>query len=71
MGYKHKIKKDKDTRLYLKKNEIKNTILKYYISQDINMHVKSYMFYKFLNKFHLNSSSARIVNRCVITGRAS
>lgn len=71
MGYKHKITKDKITRKFMAKNELNSIIVKYYINQEINNKQKAYIFFKFLNKFHLNSSSARIVNRCILTGRAS
>ena len=70
MGYKHKLKKDLKTRQFFKKSEMKNIILKYYINTDIYIEYKKYFFFKFLKNFHLNSSSSRIVNRCVITGRA-
>lgn len=71
MGYKHKIKKDFRNRLFFNKNEFNFIILKYYNNVDIDIKYKYYIFYKFLKQFHLNSSSSRIVNRCIMTGRAN
>jgi ribosomal protein S14 len=71
MGFKHKIKKDIKNRVFFNKNEFNCILLKYFNNIDIDMKYKYYLYYKFLKKFHLNSSSARIVNRCVMTGRAN
>ena len=71
MGYRHKLKKDYINRKFFNKNEFNSIILKYYNNSDIDNKYKYYIFYKFLKKFHLNSSSSRIVNRCIITGRAN
>src|SRR4029079_14642784 len=70
MGSKNKLKKDLNTRKFFKKSEMKNIIFKYYINTNIDIEYKKFFFYKFIKKFHLNSSSSRMVNRCVITGRA-
>ena len=71
MGYKHKLKKDLINRKFFNKNEFNCIFLKYINNSDIDKKYKIYIFYKFLKKFHLNSSSSRIVNRCIITGRAN
>ncbi len=71
MGFKHKIKKDMRNRTFFNKNEFNSIILKYYNNTDIDIKYKYYFFFKFLKKFHLNSSSSRVVNRCVMTGRAN
>lgn len=71
MGYKHKIRKDVKTRLFFNKKEIECVLLNYFNNLDLNKRHKIYIFYKFLRKFHLNSSSSRIVNICIKTGRSS
>jgi len=72
MGFKHKINKDKMVRQFFFKSELNKIILKYYINNtDMNMDFKNFLFYKFLRNFHLNSSSARIVNRCILTGKST
>lgn len=71
MGYKHKLQKDVETRIYFNKNELNCILLKYYYNTSIKKKYKNFIFYKFIKKFHLNSSSSRIVNRCIMTGRAN
>jgi len=72
MGYKHKINKDNITRQFFGKSELNKIILKYYINNtNINNDYKNLLFYKFIKNFHLNSSSARIVNRCIMTGKST
>jgi small subunit ribosomal protein S14 len=70
MGYKHKLKKDLINRNFFKKSEMSNLVFKYYLNSNLDHKYKKYFFYKFVYKFHLNSSSSRIVNRCLLTGRA-
>ena len=45
-------------------------ILKYSIYSNQNFRYKQYLYYKFLNRFKLEWSRARIVNRCIYSGRA-
>jgi hypothetical protein len=72
MGYKHKIKKDKIMRNFFEKKELNNILLKYYINNNnIDINFKNSVFFKFLKNFHLNSSSSRIVNRCIMTGKST
>jgi hypothetical protein len=71
MGFKHRLKKDMRNRIFFDKNEFNFLLLKYYNNVDIAIEYKSYFFFKFMKKFHLNSSSSRIVNRCSMTGRAN
>jgi len=71
MGYKHKLVKDFRNRKFFNKNEFNCILLKYYNNVNIQEKYKIYIFYRFLKKFHLNSSSSRIVNRCIMTGRAN
>jgi hypothetical protein len=71
MGFKHKLKKDLINRKFFNKNEFNFIFLRYINNIDIDKKYKYYFFFKFLKKFHLNSSSSRIVNRCIITGRAN
>jgi hypothetical protein len=71
MGFKHKLKKDIKNRIFFNKNEFNFLLLRYYNNIDIDIKYKYYIFFKFLKKFHLNSSSSRIVNRCSMTGRAN
>ena len=67
----HSIKKDKKVRVNFKKNEFKNWLLKYQLNNNnINKKIKLILYYKNLKKFHLNSSSSRIVNMCIFTGRS-
>lgn len=71
MGFSHKLNKDKNIRYFVIKNEINVNLMKYTMNSIDNIDYKKYVFYKFLKKFHLNSSSSRVVNRCIKTGRAS
>ena len=72
MGYKHKLNKDFVNRKFFLKNELNCVMLSYFNKTvDLDYFYKCYFFYKFLNSFHLNSSSSRIVNRCIRTGRAN
>ena len=70
MGHIHKSSKDYRMRDFFSKNEINNIVLKYYVNAPFDVDHKTYFFYKFLNRFHLNSSSSRVVNRCLLTSRA-
>ena len=71
MGYIHKINKDKKSRYYFNKKELNLVFNKYTIScKDISRKHKLYFWSKFIYRYHLNSSSSRIVNTCVITGRS-
>ena len=68
---KHNIKKDIVTRRLIKKLELKNLILKYNLNSIfLNKHYKLIDFYFFVKNFHLNSSIARVVNTCSLTGRS-
>jgi hypothetical protein len=68
---KHSIKKDKLTRGYASKKEFKLTMLKYQLNNNnLNKKIKLIFHYKFLKNFHLNSSTSRIVNMCIHTGRS-
>jgi small subunit ribosomal protein S14 len=71
MGFKLKLKKDFMTRYFFNKNEINTIIFKYYLNSNLKLKYKKYIFYKYIYRFHLNSSVCRIVNRCLLTGRAS
>ena len=64
------LKKDKRTRYFWFKNELNLIVFKYSISSDLSKLYKQFLYHKFLKKFHLNSSQARIVNRCVYCGRS-
>ena len=68
---KHSIKKDKRVRLNVKKKEIKLILLKYQLNNiNLNKKTKLIFHYKYLKNFHLNSSTSRIVNMCIHTGRS-
>jgi len=68
---KHSIKKDRLTRDYVSKKEFKLIMLKYQLNNNnLNKKIKLIFHYKFLKNFHLNSSSTRIVNMCIHTGRS-
>lgn len=71
MGYLHKINKDKAVRNYFNNNEMEKILLNYYINVSIDKRYKFFIYYKFVKSFHLNSSSSRIVNICLKTGRSS
>jgi len=70
MGRYHLVKKDKRVRLNFKKNELFFIVTKYNLSSNLKLSYKYFIFFNFINKFHLSSSYARIVNRCVIIGKA-
>jgi len=68
---KHSIKKDRSIRDYASKKEFKLIMLKYQLNNNnLNKKIKLIFHYKFLKNFHLNSSSSRIVNMCIHTGRS-
>lgn len=67
----HSIKKDKIVRKNFKKFEFRRYLLKYQLNNNnIKRKTKLILHYKNLKKFHLNSSSSRIVNTCIHTGRS-
>ena len=74
MGYKHKIIKDKMHRKFFFKNEL-NVIMFHYFNNLPNNQIdhfkKSLYFFKFIKRYHLNSSRSRIVNRCLFSGKSS
>lgn len=65
-----KIKKDKKIREYYKRKEFKLLLYKYTAFSCNNINYKRYYVFKFIKKFHLNSSKSRVVNRCLFTGRS-
>ena len=65
-----KIKKDKKIRREFKKKELNIVLYKYVTLSSNNLNNKRFYTFEFIRKFHLNSSSSRIVNRCIFTGRA-
>jgi len=66
-----KIKKDFKTRNYASKKEFKLIMLKYQLNNiNITKKIKLIFHYKFLKNFHLSSSTSRIVNTCIHTGRS-
>jgi hypothetical protein len=68
---KNKIKKDMRKRQFVAKNAFKNQLLKYQMSSNnLNKKIKLIFHYKFLKKFHLDSSKTRLVNLCRKTGRS-
>lgn len=71
MGTKIKVHKDYISRNFFLKNEMNIKLMKYYTKVLLLDVSKGYVYYKFLKKFHLNSSSSRLVNRCLYTGRAN
>jgi len=68
---KHSIKKDKKIRANVVKQEFKLILSKYQLSSPyIEKKIKLIFHYKYIKNFHLNSSSSRIVNMCIHTGRS-
>ncbi len=70
MGSFYKKKKDKNVRENFKKSEVKLLLFKFLYFSNNNKNHKQFYAYEFIKKFHLNSSSSRIRNRCVYTGRS-
>jgi len=67
----HSIKKDRKIRSNVVKQELKNMLLKYQLNNlNIEKQIKLMLHQKHLRNFHLNSSSSRIVNLCIHTGRS-
>jgi ribosomal protein S14 len=64
------IAKDKKRRLLLKNAELRRLLLKYIINSEYFDFQYKQLAQKLLNKFTRDSSSVRIKNRCVFTGRA-
>jgi hypothetical protein len=68
---KNSIKKDIKKRNFFLKNEFNLILLKYQMNNiNLNKNVKLIFHYKFLKKFHLDSSKTRLVNICIETGRS-
>jgi len=68
---KNSIKKDIKKRNYFLKNEFKLILLKYQLNNNcLARNIKLIFHYKFLKKFHLDSSKTRLVNICIETGRS-
>lgn len=68
---KNSIKKDIKKRKFVAKNEFKLILLKYQLSNSmLKKSIKLIFHYKFLKKFHLDSSKTRLVNICLETGRS-
>jgi len=66
-----RIKKDFNVRVRFEKNEMKWMLMKYNISLYIlNMKYKNYIFFKYMRRFHVNSSMCRINSICLLSGRA-
>ena len=68
---KNSIKKDIKKRHFVVKNEFKFILLKYQLNNNcLEKKIKLLFHYKFLKNFHLDSSSTRLVNICIQTGRS-
>lgn len=68
---KNKIKKDLKKREFVIRSAFKNQLLKYQMSNNnLNKKIKLIFHYKFLKRFHLDSSKTRLVNLCRKTGRS-
>jgi hypothetical protein len=65
-----KIKKDKKFRGTYKRKELKIVLYKYALLTSKNINYKRFYAFEFMTKFHLSWSKARIINRCIYTGRA-
>jgi small subunit ribosomal protein S14 len=71
MGFINRINKDKVVRKNFKLNEFNRLIMKYNLNlYFLSNKYKNFLFYSYIKRFHLNSSSSRIVNTCVISGRS-
>lgn len=64
-----KFKKDKLFRREFEKNELKFVLLKYSIYNQKNNRLKKSLFHKFIRRFRLMWSRARIINKCIFSGR--
>lgn len=65
-----KIKKDKKIRDKVQRNEKNVLLYKYLLFNSLSKKNKHFYFFNFIKKFHLNSSSSRVINRCIYTGRS-
>lgn len=65
-----KFYKDKNVRKNFLRKEFKFLIYKYNLLDCKRKREKRFFMYKFINLFHLNWSRARIVNKCILTGRS-
>jgi len=67
----YSITKDKKIRSNVVKQELKSILLKYQLSNpNLEKKIKLIFHQKHIRNFHLNSSSSRIVNMCIHTGRS-
>jgi ribosomal protein S14 len=68
---KRRINKDDRVRKRFCKTEFKWMIMKYNMSlYFLNDKFKNYVFFKYMKRFHVNSSMCRINSVCIISGRA-
>ena len=66
-----RIIKDYKVRQKFSKNEYNWMIMKYNMSLSfLDYKYKNYIFFKYMRKFHVNSSMSRINSICLISGRA-
>jgi len=66
----HLRRKDKKRRNWANKNVFRILMLKYHLNSLKNKKHKLYCHRKFIQKFHLNSSSSRLVNMCLHSTRS-
>lgn len=67
----NKLKRDKQTRKFFLKTEFNINLMKYNIvSKTLDYDSKCIIYQQFIDRFHLNSSSSRINNRCLFSGRS-
>ena len=64
-----KINKDKVQRKNFKKTELNLLNYKYCLIMSKENNDKNFYFFNFIKKFHLNTSSSRINNRCIYSSR--
>jgi hypothetical protein len=66
-----RIVKDYNVRINFNKSEYKWILMKYNMSlYFLNKKYKNFIFFKYMKKFHVNSSLCRINSICLISGRA-
>ena len=66
-----RIFKDYSVRINFKKNEFNWILMKYNMSlKNFKRKYKNYIFFKYMRRFHVNSSMCRINSVCIISGRA-
>jgi len=66
-----KFEKDALVRKNFKSKELSIILYKYGTAMNTEKRIKTFFYFNLVRKFHLNWSSARVVNKCLYSGRTN